>query len=187
MKSGEFVTLARVRKTQGRHGEVAVELHTDVPERFHAGFRVAALLKDGARRELEVEELWPHKGLLVLKFKGIETISDAEELVGAELQVLQAQRAELEAGWSYISDLVGCKVFDNEREVGVVADVTCGAGEAPLLEVKVGSRICEIPYAEAYLVRVDLAAKRIEMQLPEGMLDLDAPLSAEEKKWNRGG
>jgi 16S rRNA processing protein RimM len=184
---GEFVTLARVRKTQGRRGEVAVELHTDVPERFHAGFRVAALLKDGARRELEVEELWPHKGLLVLKFKGIETISDAEELVGAELQLPQAQRAELEAGWTYISDLVGCTVFDGGREVGVVADVNFGAGEAPLLEVRAGKRICEIPYAEAYLVKVDLAAKRIEVQLPEGMLELDAPLSDEEKKWNRGG
>ncbi|HEX8814634.1 MAG TPA: ribosome maturation factor RimM [Terriglobales bacterium] len=187
MTSGEFVTLARVRKTQGRRGEVAVELHTDVPERFHAGFKVSALLSGGAQRELEVDELWPHKGLLVLKFKGIETISEAEELVGAELQVARAERRQLEAGWNYISDLIGCKVFDGGREVGVIADVKFGAGEAPLLEVSAGKRICEIPYAEAYLVKVDLGAKRIEMQLPEGMLELDAPLTPEEKKHNSGG
>ena len=180
--SGEFVTLARVRKTQGRRGEVAVDLHTDVPERFHAGFEISALLGDGRRVLLKVEDLWPHKGGLVLKFAGIETISEAEELVGAELQVPRNQRAELEPGWSYVSDLIGCKLFDGGRLVGEVADVNFGAGEAPLLEVKSGKRMLEIPYAEAYLVKVDLAGKRIEMKLPEGMLELDAPLSEDEKK-----
>ena len=179
---GEFVTLARVRKTQGRRGEVAVDVHTDVPERLRAGFEVSALLADGRRKQLEVEDLWPHKGGLVLKFAGIETISEAEELVGAELQVPRSQRAELELGWSYVSDLVGCKVFDGSRLVGDVADVNFGAGEAPLLEVRAGKKTHEIPYAEAYLVKVDLAGKRIEMKLPEGMLELDAPLSEDEKK-----
>lgn len=171
-----------MRKTQGRRGEVAVDVHTDAPERFHAGFEVSALFEDGRREQLEVEDLWPHKGGLVLKFAGIETISEAEGLVGAELQVPRSQRAELEPGWSFVSDLIGCKVFDGGREVGVVADVNFGAGEAPLLEVRAGKRMFEIPYAEAYLVKVDLAGKRIEMQLPEGMLELDAPLSEEEKR-----
>lgn len=181
------MTLARVRKTQGRRGEVAVDVHTDVPDRFHAGFEVSALLEDGRRKQLEIEDLWPHKGGLVLKFAGIETISEAEELVGAELQVPRSQRAELGPGWTYVSDLIGYKVFDAGREVGAVADVSFGAGEAPLLEVKSGKKTLEIPYAEAYLVKVDLAGKRIEMQLPEGMLELDAPLSEEEKNRGRHG
>ena len=179
---GEFVTLARVRNTQGRRGEVAVDVHTDVSQRFHEGFEVSALLEDGQRKQLEVEDLWPHKGGLVLKFAGIETISAAEELVGAELQVPHNQRAKLEPGWTYVSDLVGCKLFDGGRLIGEVANVSFGAGEAPLLEVRAGKKIFEIPYAEAYLVKVDLASKRIEMQLPEGMLELDAPLSEDEKK-----
>jgi len=179
---GEFVTLARVRKTQGRRGEVAVDVHTDAPERFHAGFELSALLEDGRRKQLEVEDLWPHKGGLVLKFAGVETISQAEALVGAELQVPRTQRAELEPGWTYVSDLVGCKLFDGSREIGVVANVSFGAGEAPLLQVQAGKRVCEIPYAEAYLVKVDLSGKRIEMKLPDGMLELDTPLSEEEKR-----
>ena len=157
-------------------------MHTDVPERLHAGFEVSALLKDGRRQQLQVEDLWPHKGHLVLKFKGIDSISDAEALVGAELQVPRSQRAQLEAGWSYVSDLAGCKVFDGRREVGVVVDVNFGAGEAPLLEVRAGKKMLAIPYAEVYLVKVDLAGKRIEMQLPEGLLELDAPLSEDEKR-----
>ena len=77
----EWITLAVVIKTQGRRGEVAVELHTDVPDRFRQDMRLWALGKDGQRREVAVEDIWPHKNFLVLKFQGIETISDAEPLV----------------------------------------------------------------------------------------------------------
>jgi len=168
-------------KTQGRRGEVAVEPHTDVPDRFAAAMKLSALADDGSRRELEVEDAWPHKGLLVLKFVGVDSISAAEELAGCELQVPQAERAPLEQGWSYISDLAGCAVFDGDCEVGTVSDVQLGAGEAPLLIVKSSAQVYEIPYAEAYLKKVDVTQRRIEMQLPEGLLDVNAPLSAEEK------
>ena len=178
----DFITLARVVKTQGRHGEVAVELHTDIPGRLHAGMRVFALTDDGSRRELLIEDAWPHKGWLVLKFAGVDSISEAEVLVGNELQVPQSERAELEPGAVYVSDLVGCMVFDRGREVGIVSDVRFGAGEAPLLVVGSGKNESEIPYAQEFLVKADLEHKRIEMNLPEGLLDVNAPLTAEEKQ-----
>jgi 16S rRNA processing protein RimM len=147
--------------------------------------RLWALAGDGSRRELEVEEFWPHKSYLVLKFAGIDSISDAELLVGCELQVPEAERAKLEPGWSYVSDLVGCVVFDGDREVGQVHNVQFGAGEAPLLIVKAGSKEYEIPYAAAYLTSADLERKKICMKLPEGMLELNAPLTAKEKEQQR--
>ena len=175
-----------MRKTQGRHGEVAVELHTDVPDRFMMGLRLFALAPDKSRRELQVEELWPHKGELVLKFAGIDSISDAETLIGCELQVPRSERAQLEPGWNYVSDLIGCVVFDADHEIGKIEDVQFGTGEAPLLIVGAGDKRYEIPYAEAYLKRVDLEHKQIQMQLPEGMLELNAPLTAEEKQQQAG-
>jgi 16S rRNA processing protein RimM len=180
--ANEFITLARVFKTQGRRGEVAVELHSDVPGRFHEGLRLFAAGKDDSRRELQVDEVWPHKGSLVLKFAGIDSLSDAEALVGCDLQVPHEARAPLEAGWIYVSDLVGCAVFDRGREIGTVADVQFGSGEAPLLLVKAGKAEYEIPFAEAYLKSVELGRKRIEMELPVGLLDVNAPLTAEEKQ-----
>jgi 16S rRNA processing protein RimM len=144
-----------------------------------------ALAGNGTRRELEVEEFWPHKNYLVLKFRGIDSISDAEALVGCELQVPEAERAKLDPGWTYVSDLVGCTVFDGDREIGQVHDVQFGAGEAPLLVVRTGSQEYEIPYAEAYLVQTDLERKKIFMKLPEGMLELNAPLTVEEKEQQR--
>lgn len=181
----EFVTLARVVKTQGRRGEVAVEVHSDLPDRLHVGLRVFALAEDDSRRELKIEDAWPHKDWLVLKFTGVDSISDAETLIGSELQVPLGERAELEAGTAYVSDLVGCAVFDHEREIGIVSDVRFGAGEAPLLVVGSGKQEFEIPYAQEFLVRVDLEHKRIEMNLPEGLLDVNAPLTEEEKKQQR--
>ncbi|HMD15193.1 MAG TPA: ribosome maturation factor RimM [Terriglobales bacterium] len=195
--SGEWITLAVVIKTQGRRGEVAVELHTGVPDRFRQNMRLWALAKDrdndkgGQRREVTVEDLWPHKSFLVLKFAGIETISDAEPLVGAELQLPRSERAELEPGWTYLSDLIGCTVFDGQREIGEIEDVQFGAGEAPLLvvrgkqqgETKSRAKLpYEIPFAEAYLEKLDLERRQVRMKLPEGLLEVNAPLARDEKE-----
>jgi len=151
--------------------------------------RVWALPRDGARRELEIDELWPHKGHLVVKFAGVNSISDAEALIGCELQVPSRERSRLDPGWAYVSDLVGCMVFDGDHEIGQVQDVQFGAGEAPLLVVnarsKSGSKEYEIPYAEAYLASVDIEHRKICMKLPEGMLEVNAPLTVEEKEQQR--
>ncbi len=186
---GAFITLARVAKTQGRHGEVAAEVHSDVPGRFAAGMKLFALPKSqdlneqDSRRELEVEDLWPHKGLVVLKFRGIDSMSAAELLVGSELQVPAAERADLEPGWNYVSDLIGCRVLDHAREIGRIEDVQFGAGEAPLLIVanSAGKKF-DVPFAEAYLEGVDIVQRQVNMNLPEGMLEINAPVTAEEKQ-----
>jgi 16S rRNA processing protein RimM len=185
--SGEFITLARVVKTQGRHGEVGAEMHSDVPGRFAAGMKLFALPKShdlklqDARRELEVEDLWPHKGLVVLKFRGVDSMNDAELLIGSELQVPSAERADLEPGWNYVSDLIGCVVLDHAREIGFIEDVQFGAGEAPLLVVAGGAgKKFDVPFAEAYLEGVDVARRQVRMKLPEDMLEINAPVTAEE-------
>ena len=108
---------------------------------------------------------------------------DAELLIGSELQVPRSERSELEPGWTYLSDLVGCRVFDGEREIGPIQDVHFGAGEAPLLIVTSGAKLpYEIPFAEAYLEKVDVDRKQVRMRLPEGLLDVNAPLAKEEKE-----
>ena len=172
-------------RTQGRRGEVAAEILSDVPGRFAIGMKLLALPRepDGLRRGLELDELWPHKGLVVLKFGGVDSISEAETLLGCELQVPRKERSQLQAGWNYVSDLVGCSVLDQDREIGRVEDVRFGAGEAPLLMVRdAGARLVEVPFAEAYLDSVDVERKRVRMKLPEGLLEVNAPLTAEEKR-----
>jgi 16S rRNA processing protein RimM len=178
-----------VVKTQGRCGEVAAEIFSQIPDRFTVGMKLLALPRETEvqRRELEVEALWPHKGLLVFKFTGVDSISEAETLIGCELQLPQSQRSELQAGWNYVSDLVGCTVLDRGREIGTIEDVQFGAGEAPLLIVWEASRLVEIPFAEAYLDGVDIERRQVRMKLPEGLLEVNAPITAEEKREQAAG
>lgn len=144
---------------------------------------------------MQLEEYWGHKGRVVLKFTGVDSISDAQTLVGLEIQIPLGERAGLEPGAAYISDLKGCLVLVTEgpgqREIGCIADVKFGAGEAPLLVIREGDgeRAKEylVPFAREYVVSTDLSARQVVLSLPEGMLDLDAPLSGEEKRRTKPG
>ena len=102
---------------------------------------------------------------------------------------LDQQRAKLEAGATYVSDVVGCEVWIKDanelRVLGTVRDVQFGAGEAPLLVVRTGvgsEPEVLLPYAEEFLKSADFQQRRIEMDLPEGLLTVDSPLSGEEKQ-----
>ena len=180
--------MARVLGPQGRRGEVLAELHTDFPERFDERRSLWGLAADGSRCELQLEEHWFHKGGVVLKFAGIDSISDAERLKGMEVQVPGEQRTKLEKGSAYVSDIVGSDVWINngQRFLGRVSDVQFGAGEAPLLVVKLP--VCAVqnevllPFAEEFVKKFDVAGKRIDMEVPEGLLEVDQPLSDEEKQ-----
>jgi 16S rRNA processing protein RimM len=154
-EEAEFVTIARVAKTQGRHGEVAATLLTDFPELFEMRRKLFALgdsrKQSGAaeRRRLELDEHWFHKGMVVLKFAGVDSISDAETLVGSEIQIPRSERAALGTDEFYVSDLIGCTVTDSGREIGRIKDVQFGSGEAPLLVIE-GEREYLVPFAADY-------------------------------------
>ena len=191
-EDAEFVTIARIAKTQGRVGEVAATLLTDFPELFETRRKLFALSgiatssktpssMSGSRRALELEEHWFHKGMIVLKFAGVDSISDAETLVGSEIQIPLSERATLGNDEFYVSDLIGCTVIDAGREIGRIKDVQFGSGEAPLLVIE-GKKEYLVPFAAAYIEKIALEQKRLAMKLPEGMLELDAPLNQEEKQ-----
>lgn len=192
-EEADFVTIARVAKTQGRHGEVAATLLTDFPELFETRRKLFALgdskkqsgTVEPNRRKLELDEHWFHKGMVVLKFAGVDSISDAETLVGSEIQIPRSERAALGNDEFYVSDLIGCIVTDSGREIGRIKDVQFGSGEAPLLVIE-GENEYLVPFAAAYIQKIALEQKRLEMKLPEGMLELDAPLNQEEKQRQHG-
>jgi 16S rRNA processing protein RimM len=169
---------------------VLAELHTDFPERFEQRRQLWGLAADGSRRELQLDNHWFHKGGVVLKFVGVDSISEAETLAQVELQIPGTQRVELEDGAAFVSEIVGCEVWSSSagdlQLVGTVKDVQLGAGEAPLLVIQrrsgAGEEELLVPYAKEFLKSAKLKQRRIEMQLPDGLLELDAPLTEEEKR-----
>ncbi len=175
----EWVALARIRRPQGRKGEVFADILTDFPEKFcrappplaHRG------RKGAAPREVELIHHWPHKGGIVLHFASIDSISAAETLKGLIVAIPVSERAPLAEDEIYISDLIGCTLVDvagaSPFEIGVIDDVDRTAGPAPLLVINRVRGEVLIPFAKSYLRKIDLAAKRVEMALPEGLVDLN--------------
>ena len=184
MAENEFVTVARIVRSQGRRGEVAAELLTDFPERF-AERRILFAVDSAGRRELRLETHWLHKGGVVLKFRGVDSIDQAQALAGCELQIPREERAPLPQDAAYVSDLIGCEALDRGHALGVIAEVQFGAGEAPLLLVKSEAGEHLIPFAAEYVESVDVERRRVALRLPPGMLEVDAPMTDEEKQAQR--
>jgi 16S rRNA processing protein RimM len=199
----QWIVLAQILRPQGRRGEVLADLFTDFPERFAehpqvwlapAGFADHAETESPADAKLiphpaSVAAHWlpvgKNAGRIVLHFAAVDSIEQAEQLAGKEVLVPSTERVALEPGAAYISDLVGCTLYDRDRPLGIVDSVqfpTSSDGTrrleeaAPLLAVTSpeGDEIL-IPYATAFLRNLDLAAKSIHMELPEGLAEINLP------------
>jgi 16S rRNA processing protein RimM len=181
VRAEQWAWLARIRRPQGRKGEVFADILTDFPEKF-ADRRSLWLLKEGASaaapRRAELIADWLHKGGIVLHFAGIDSISDAETLSGLIVAIPMAERAALAEDEVYIADLVGCTLFDVAGaapvEVGEIEDVDRAAGPVALLVVRGAAGEVLVPFAKSYLRKLDLANKRVEMALPEGLTELNS-------------
>jgi 16S rRNA processing protein RimM len=192
----EWVWLALVRRPQGRKGEVWAEVLTDFPNKFADRRRLWLLKSDpglkpensssasssagAVPREVELVSHWMHKGGVVLHFAGVDSISAAEALVGQAVAIPCAERASLGEDEVYISDLVGCQLIDvtpasGPVPVGRIEDVDRSAGPVALLQVRGAAGEILIPFAKNYLHSIDLEAQRVEMALPEGLVDLNTP------------
>jgi 16S rRNA processing protein RimM len=123
---------------------------------------------------MEVERAWMHGDRLIFKFKGVDTISDAERLAGAEVSIPMDQRPNAPEGEYYQSDLLGCKVVDQAgRTLGTVADWQ-ETGAAPLLVItQPDGRELLVPFAKSICTNIDPARRRIDVNLPEGLKDLN--------------
>jgi len=184
-------------RPRGNKGEVAVELFTDFPARL-SSLKSIYLRKDaGEPKRVGLQNFWidrNHPGQGVFHFEGCGSISEAESLRGLDVLLPIEERVELPAGHYFVTDLIGCTVFElpeiatklaspacaseeAPRVLGTVRDVFFpgeGATGTPLLQVETSAGEVLIPLAEEICTRIDVAARRIEVRLPEGLKDLDA-------------
>ena len=78
-----YIAIARIARTRGNRGEVLADLYTDFPDRFDALEEVWLEFADGRLQHMSLEDTWEHKGRIVLKFLGVDSISSAEGCVGS--------------------------------------------------------------------------------------------------------
>ena len=176
--TSQRVTLARLLRPHGRRGEIAAEILTDFPERLTRLKNVFLWDGSGDPREMAIRScrLSPSRGgQAVFHFAGVDSINEAERYRDLQVQVPMEERATLAEGNYYISDLIGCEVWEQAAKspLGVVRDVTRDSG-TPILQVE-GPAKNEvlIPLATEICTRIEPKARRIEVVLPEGLLDLN--------------
>jgi 16S rRNA processing protein RimM len=173
-----YITIARIARTRGNRGEVLADLYTDNPERFD-GLNDVWLESDYGRRPAateparkKLENVWDHKGRKVLKFEGVDTISDAEAYVGCWVMIPADLVMELPKGTYFNHDLIGCAVSGLDGTlIGTVSEVLDIADNTQLV-VHGGGREYLIPAVKSICVDVSIPDKRIIIDPPEGLMDL---------------
>ena len=183
----DLIAIAHILRPQGRRGEVLADLLTDRMEEFRAG-RVFALAKSPSApaKAHTLEDHWlpigKNVGRIVLKLSGSNSISEAETLAGLDVLIPISALPTLEEDTFYIRDLVGCTLLNGATQVGEIIDVQFATSPdgrvrledaAPLLEVQTSAREepTLVPFVKIYLDHVDISAKQVVMNLPEGLLE----------------
>ncbi len=199
-----FFAVAHLLRPRGNKGELAAELLTDFPERLtklKEVFLSDAKSKTGPRA-VAVKNCWlsqNHQGQAVFHFENINSINDAEKLRGLDVLLPIDQRVSLPPGRYFVSDLVGCSVFELPAVPPAFSSPACSAAQVPsmlgevvdvefpgeqfsgtpllVVELAGKSRAGDpellIPLAEDICTRIDVSARRIEVVLPEGLRELD--------------
>lgn len=169
----ERVVVAEVLRPRGNRGEVLAKSLSDVPGRLQELKRAHAKLVDGGDVPVEIANAWVHDGNWVLQFAGVDSIGAAERFRGADLWVPQEERGSLPAGEFFESDLIGCSVVDaaSGNELGPLESWQASGGP-PLMQLTVNGREVLIPFVPAICREVDLTARTIRVELPEGLLEL---------------
>lgn len=193
----KFVTIARILRARGNKGEVAAELLTDFPDRLKALPEIFLTVGSSAPRKVELRSFWVdrnHPGQCVFHFDGSNSIDDAEKFRGLDVSIPWEQRAVLPSGTYFVTDLIGCSVFELPPGSSAVASSPCSApqvpawlgqvrdvyfpGESrpgtPLLALDTPHGELLVPLAEDICKNIAVSARRIEVLLPEGLRDLNA-------------
>jgi len=166
-----LVAVGRLIRARGNHGELIGEIYSSQPGRADK-LREVTLELSGRQRSVRIETIWMHDGRPIFKFAGIDSIGEAEEWAGADILVSAEQQVRPGEGEFSHADLIGCSVADAAGPIGVVKGIE-EYGSAPLLIVEaVDGREVLIPFTRAICREIDVAAKTIRADLPEGLLDL---------------
>jgi|SRR5581483_4108050 len=166
----EWVTVAILGKPRGNRGEVTAIALSSHADRYSA-LRTVHLF--GSGQTAEIERVWEHEGTLIFKFRGVDSISDAEKLRGAEVRIPGSERVRIGADEFYHSDLIGCDLRerDSGRRIGAVTGVAEYGGPA-LLEIDQGRVL--VPFVRAICAEIRPEERVILAELPEGLEDPDS-------------
>lgn len=168
----QFFRVGVLTSTHGVHGEAKVFPTTDDSGRFKD--LKSVLLDTGKEQvELEIENVKFHKNMVILKFKGFDTIEAIEKYKGKDLLVSRENAVKLKKNENYIADLLGLPVITDEGStLGTLKDIMqTGANDVYVVETETGKEVL-LPSIKECILDVDLDKGQILVHIMDGLLDL---------------
>ena len=165
----EFFELGQIVNVFGIKGFVKVVPYTEDISRFKQLDKVF-LVKDNIKKEYEIEEIKYHKNFVLVKFKYINTVEDAETLRNYYIQVKRENLGELEEGTYYIADLLGLDVYSEDGKLlGVLEDIyNTGSNDIYVVREKNGKQIL-LPAINDVIKEINIKDKKILVHLINGL------------------
>ncbi len=170
--SGELVVIARAVRPRGLKGEIVAELLTDFPDRFEEVEELVLVAPGGERKTGRLEDFWFQNDRVILKLAGYDDVEEAKQLVGFEFAVPEEERVPLPDDHYNDWELEGCTVKVGNESIGKVKSVIKTGGAEILVIADENGKERLIPLADSIVVEIDLEAKTIVVDPPEGLLDL---------------
>ena len=169
----DLVLVGRIVRTHGHRGAVVVHPDTDFPEeRFVPGAKMW-IARGGVPVEITLVDAWMHNGRPVVTLEGVDSMDDAERMRGVELRVPESALQPLPDGAFYHFQLIGCEVATVDGEVvGTVRAVEGEAGNHRLSIASDGGEVL-VPLVTSICRSIDVGAKRIVIDPPVGLLDVN--------------
>lgn len=167
----EMLEIGKIINTHGLRGDVKVISWTDTPEDFE-NIKKACVKKGGEEISLNISYVKYQKNNLIIKFKEINSIEEAETFKNLILRAEKGELPPLPEGVYYIADLIGCLVEDTEgNNKGKVIDVfSAGAGNVYEVQAENGKKNY-LPANEGTIISTDIENKKIIMDIPDGLED----------------
>lgn len=166
----EYFEIGLIANTHALRGELKVKPYTDNPKRFE-DFKSILIDFNGNLVSYDVENVRYQKDIVLLKLKTIDSIEQAEKLKNHCIKIPRSEAKVLEEGEYFIADLLGCDVFANDVQIGILDDIfTAGAGDVYVIKRK-GKKDLLLPALDSVIKDVDLNSRRIDVEIPRGLDD----------------
>lgn len=164
----EYFEIGQITNTHGLKGELKVRTFTQSKKRFE---ELKSILVDfnGELKKYDIEKVRYQNEIVLLKLKGVDDIDEALKLKSNYIKIPRADAKETDEDEFFIADLIGCEVYENDL-IGIVSDIfTAGASDVYVVKRK-GEKDLLLPAIESVIKKIDIAKKRIDVEIPRGLL-----------------
>lgn len=162
----DFVLIGRLQRVHGVHGEIAMRVLTDFPQRLRRGKKV---FLGPEHKQFTISTVRTKEPLLLLSFEGVDTREKAQLLTNLEVYTPVQELPALPEGSFYHHQLIGLQVFENEILIGQISEVLeTGANDVFVVQ-EIGGKELLLPNIPSVILKVNLENQRVDVHVLEGL------------------